>query len=238
MNLYDSLANYYNDIFPLDNKRVEFIRSSLEKNKGKILDLGCATGELACALAQAGYLVTGLDLNARMISLAQQQSQTQGLSIDWYVADMLQFMEKAQDQYEAILCFGNTLPHLASLTDVQNFFNLSYQRLSADGILLIQILNYDKILNEQKAPFPVIETANVVFEREYHFAEHITFNISLQDKTSGKIYKDTTTLLPILKKQMAESAAQAGFRTLNAYADYQFKYSDLSEWSTLYELRK
>jgi SAM-dependent methyltransferase len=47
---------------------------------GELLDLGCASGELALHLAQAGYRVTGCDIAPQMLALAEAADQRQQVS--------------------------------------------------------------------------------------------------------------------------------------------------------------
>ena len=45
----------------------------------RLLDLGCGTGEDAAALARAGFRVHGVDISPRMIELAEERTQAEGL---------------------------------------------------------------------------------------------------------------------------------------------------------------
>ena len=42
---------------------------------GPVLELGCGTGRIALALAQAGLSVTGVDVSAGMLALARRKSE-------------------------------------------------------------------------------------------------------------------------------------------------------------------
>ena len=73
--MYDLIADNYSSIFPVDDITVEFINTYLMANNSKsILDIGCATGDLSIALSHKGYLVSGFDLNARMIDIAKTKT--------------------------------------------------------------------------------------------------------------------------------------------------------------------
>ncbi|MBT4476745.1 MAG: class I SAM-dependent methyltransferase [Actinobacteria bacterium] len=49
----------------------------------RVLDVGCGTGTLARQFAAQGCVVTGLDVDQRMLAAAAQLAQEEGLSIDW-----------------------------------------------------------------------------------------------------------------------------------------------------------
>ena len=62
MSFYDMLSSRYDDIFPYDPATADFILShvpSLSKG-GRVLDIGCATGSLACDLASRGASVDAI----------------------------------------------------------------------------------------------------------------------------------------------------------------------------------
>ena len=49
----------------------------------RVLDVGCGTGTLARQFAAQGCVVTGLDVDERMLAAAAQLAQEEELSIDW-----------------------------------------------------------------------------------------------------------------------------------------------------------
>lgn len=51
----------------------------------RVLDLGCGTGELARALAAAGFLVTGCDISPQMLLHAARDSAWRGPGRAWWV---------------------------------------------------------------------------------------------------------------------------------------------------------
>src|SRR5258708_20545333 len=71
--LYDSfIANYY-DESPVVTGRaqeVAFYRDAAREFGDPVLELGCGTGRITMALAEAGKRITGLDLSERMLERA------------------------------------------------------------------------------------------------------------------------------------------------------------------------
>ncbi|MBN1799653.1 MAG: class I SAM-dependent methyltransferase [Spirochaetales bacterium] len=234
MDLYDSIADNYSRIFPLDAERIGFIQSFL--NHGDIiLDLGCATGDLCVELAQAGYNVWGIDANARMIEIACRKA---GKTAEFKVMNMLDIDRHFKNiKFSLITCLGNTLPHLDSLSEITCLFKQVYSRLSSNGRFIFQILNYNKILKEKKCGFPVIKGPDFVFSRKYEFLNgKIRFIISM--KIKRKKLTDSTLLFPLTKEPAVSSLHEAGFKKTHCFSDYSLKPSDEKEAATLYVAEK
>lgn len=242
MKIYDLIADNYELIFPLEKEKIDFIQN-LILSPGRIFDAGCATGELAFELSKAGYEVYGVDLNTAMIKRAQRalrERKTQpGEKIPVFkTADMRSVGD--QKNLDGVLCFGNTLVHLPCKNEVSDFFSSVYKSLKAGGYFIFQILNYDKILGEQRVGFQVKENSDFVFKRSYKFpaGEKIDFIIEFTDKHNNKTQTDSTELLPLLQNEICAFLKYAGFKNILAYSDYTGTKSDLSEFATIYTAQK
>lgn len=226
MNLYNILAENYSQVFPLDPARAGFVLSLLPPGSNEILDLGCATGDLDFDLAQRGARVTGIDLNGKMIGIAEERRgilEKNRKNLSFYAGDMLDFQEIAGDRkYGSAVCFGNTLPHLEDQNTVDLLFQRVYDALLPGGFFIVQILNYDKILKEKKGSFTDIETESLVFSRKYDFYPQgkLRFTITLTDRQAGISQSDSTLLLPLTQEEMKTAGKKAGFKSLNCYSGY------------------
>ena len=95
----------------------------------RVLDAGCGTGRVAIRLAELGYDVVGVDVDASMLVQAREEAP----ELDWRVAD-LAVLETGQ-LFDAVLVVGNTIPLLepGTLDDVAR--RLAAQ-LDEDGLLV------------------------------------------------------------------------------------------------------
>jgi glycine/sarcosine N-methyltransferase len=238
MSIYNIIAKNYSDIFPSDKKRTEFIKSFCRSEDCKILDIGCATGDLAFELGNSGYEVTGIDLNEKMISIAQSRIPEKQNNIRFHLMNMLD-IEKL-GFFDLILCFGNTLPHLQNSNEIREFFQTANNQLHDNGSFIFQILNYDKILDQKNINFPVIENDTFKFTRNYSSIKEdsVIFNITFLDKIINRRYSDSMELLPAKRDILITFLKETGFKGLKIFSDYSRTESDLNEFASVYVAQK
>ena len=242
MNIYDLIAERYSELFPLETEKLDFIRH-LCPLPGRLCNAGCATGDLAIELWQQGYSVCGLDLNAKMIGIAEQKaSHTFGIRTSGEltfhqadIADILQF-----GTFNGVLCFGNTLPHLHDEAALRHFFNSVYRSLHHHGIFIVEVLNYDRTIAEQKMDFKDKEAADFIFKRHYDFLPdgNIRFTITFTDKRHHTTHSDFTVLHPLQRQTLLTLFEQTGFRSVATYSDYSFTQSCPEDYAGVYAAQK
>jgi 2-polyprenyl-3-methyl-5-hydroxy-6-metoxy-1,4-benzoquinol methylase len=214
MALYENIAEFYDEIFPLKQTRLDFIDSFL-KNNLRVLDIGCATGELVLALEKKGHHVVGIDLDEKMIGLAREKAKRQGLQTGFFIKDMTGIGEDfSPGSFDAVLCFGNTLVHLENPEKIIEVFIGVHKVLKSGGILMVQVVNYDLILSGGIKELPWLESENFIFRREYLYneADHrIRFLTHLTIKKSGEVIKSSETLYPLTFQELKDALDLAGF---------------------------
>ncbi|MCA1813273.1 MAG: ubiquinone/menaquinone biosynthesis methyltransferase [Halobacteriales archaeon] len=95
--LFDRVAPRYDLLNKLmsmgqDRKwRARLVASLGETGRGRVLDLGCGTGDVTCALAQNGEQAVGLDPSAEMLRLAREKAP----HLAWVQGDALRLPFKA-----------------------------------------------------------------------------------------------------------------------------------------------
>ena len=88
---------------------------------GRVLDAACGTGQHVLALVGRGFAAAGADLSPAMIEKARQNAAQAGL---WARFEAAGFGALAQTfgqySFNALLCLGNSLPHLLSPQALQD----------------------------------------------------------------------------------------------------------------------
>ena len=72
---------------------------------GRVLDVGCGTGEHALMAASLGHEAVGVDLSTRAIELAKTKSAERGVEARFVVADALRLADLG-DQFDTVLDCG------------------------------------------------------------------------------------------------------------------------------------
>lgn len=217
MAFYQSLADYYDRVFPLNPNQLKFVKRTGPLKGTKILDIGCGTGNLTMALTNEGADVTGIDLDEQMITKAKAKS-----NLDFRILNMLHLESRFDPgTFDSITCFGNTLVHLNSPEDMENFFHQVKKILKPGGKFLLQILNYDHILKDHVKKLPLIENESIQFERIYQFKEtKILFKTTLSDKEKNIKIESEIELFPIKKTLLTELLTKAGFSFFTFYGNF------------------
>lgn len=239
MAFYTSIAPYYDDIFPLSREQIRFIieqsdddtvsiaeTQSRSKRRKMLLDIGCATGNLSLSLSQHGFIVTGIDADREMVHLARRKaSDTQPESaITFFEADMKNLTGVFPSaSFNVVVCFGNTLVHLTEPQSISSFVEDTSTLLTRNGVFLLQIINYDRILDNNISVLPTIENEKIRFERQYSYrhSQHcIEFTTKLTVKDHNKTVTNSVLLYPLRKAELTEYLKRAGFTNLRLYGDF------------------
>ncbi|MBW8326266.1 MAG: methyltransferase domain-containing protein [Prolixibacteraceae bacterium] len=223
-NFYSSIAKYYQHIFPFNPAQVNFLKNVLPYNGAKVLDVGCAIGDLSFALTHFGFPTWAFDFDGQMIEIAQGSKQEDSMFPVFEQLDMRLIDQRYPEAYfNTIICFGNTLVHLLRDEDILQFIQAAYQVLSPEGKLTIQILNYQYILDRKIQSLPVIDNEHIRFERSYRFIPNsnlIDFDTELTIKLTAQVIKNTVKLNPIRKNKLQELLAKAGFENIEFFGSF------------------
>lgn len=218
MSFYQALAPYYNQLFPANDKQLGFI-SSYFSSGSELLDIGAGTGNVAYALSEAGYHISAAepDPALRQAMIDKQTGETPRLRI---TEETMQQLGQSAALYDGIYCIGNTLVHLSNMQEVSQFFSDAYDKLRPNGALLIQIVNYEKVLTLHNFSFPVLEREQFTFERKYDLVDgKIIFTATLT--VGDQAATNTIPLLPLTVHQLLPLLEQSGFQNIEYYADYK-----------------
>jgi len=227
MDFYSNISRYYDEIFPLNSAQITFIQRCFDSpyHNVNLLDAGCGTGVLAIELAEKGFNVHAIDYEPRMIAKAKKKKENLNLpgSPIFDEADMRLISQKfIPGTFNAVISFGNTLVHLLDDNDVMTFFEGTKRVLKDNGYFLIQVLNYDYILDKKIGMLPVIENDNILFERFYDFKDkkYLDFITRLTVKSDNRVFLNQIKLNPLRKNKINEFLHKAGFKEVTFFGDF------------------
>ncbi|AGX42530.1 class I SAM-dependent methyltransferase [Clostridium saccharobutylicum] len=222
MEFYNELSKYYNDIFPPNTTTLTFLLNHL-KNRDSILDVACGSGEYTIQLTQNNYNVIGVDLEKEMIKKAKDKAKRMHLNINFQVANMLSLKENfKENDFSGIFCIGNSLVHLKNIDEIYVSLKDMYNLLKHNGNLIIQIINYDRILNHDIKELPTIKNdeAGIEFIRQYEKENNrILFNTILKTRDNQE-FKNTVSLLPLTSSNLISIIRKCGFRDVHLYGRF------------------
>lgn len=235
MSFYESLAAEYDRFVNWDARLAHELPHltrlfSNESRITRILDSACGTGQHALALARVGYHVVGTDQSPAMIQQARHNAARQDSDVPFIVAGLgnLQAAVGEQEPFDAVLCLGNSLPHLLTPEKVQGALNDFAAILRPHGLLVIQNRNFDRVWAERERFMNPQSHGNGpderIFVRFYDFHAHtITFTmIQLYRNQSGGWLQDaeSTELRPVFGADLSSALDSAGFERVALYGSY------------------
>jgi SAM-dependent methyltransferase len=195
-----------------------------------ILDAACGTGMHAIELARRGYRAAGADYSQGMVDAARENAQTSDVDVPFKQAGFTEFASAfAGDErfpFEAITCFGNSLPHLTTRDEIKEALEDFAACLQPGGLLVLQNRNFDAVLAKRErwiGPQSFTENGNDwLFLRFYDFDPDglITFNIVRLKRADGADWKQaisTVKLYPLIKDELFPLLKEVGFVDIHAY---------------------
>lgn len=246
--MYDELAEDYDRFVNWDNRlafELPFIESSLQSAAAqKVLDAATGTGVHAIALAQRGYQAWGADLSPAMVMRAAENAANAGAPVDFQTAAFGELASafSAQLPFDALLCLGNSLPHVKDLADLQHALADFQACLRPGGLLLLQNRNFDTVLAERQRwmePQSFQEGGKTwIFMRFYDFEPDgmIKFNIvTMIREANGSLQQRTTTtrLFPLRQAQLTSKLEKAGFEAVEAFGGLDGSAFDITRSGNL-----
>lgn len=207
-----------------------FLEAQLVAGAGRgarVLDAACGTGQHAIALAQRGFALFGADLSPAMIDRARQNATQAGVDVRFTAAGFGQ-LEHTFGLYEftALVCLGNSLPHLLTPQDVQAALADFARTLVPAGLLILQNRNFDAVLaTRQRWMEPQSHRegdTEWLFLRFYDFDPDglVTFNIltlQRQGEAPWTQHTHTTRLRPLTYAELTAALEAAGFIDIQAF---------------------
>ena len=112
------------------NKKKRIIENHCDKINGKILDIGCGTGEFLSVMKKGHWEINGVDTSEKAREIVHNKLNIEVMDPDsWMISDV---------QYDVITCW-HSLEHVH---EPWVYLNKIKKSLNPDGILIVALPNY------------------------------------------------------------------------------------------------
>jgi SAM-dependent methyltransferase len=124
--------------------------------RGLAVDLGAGSGFQSMPLAELGFSVIAVDFCAALLS--ELGDRAKHLSIRTVHDDILNFSKYVNEQAQIIVCMGDTLTHLESLSAVQSLLLSVESALATNGKLILTFRDYVSVEPQGTQRFIPVQT--------------------------------------------------------------------------------
>lgn len=227
---YDRLAKAFDVMTDWQTRlahEMPFLERTLDEHRARtILDTACGTGWHAITLAQKGYAASGCDASPAMVERARANAAQAGVRARFEVAGFAS-LSMFPEEFDAVLCLGNSLPHLLSQEELLGALRQMRARLIPGGVLILHNLNYDLRWKKKPRFFSANGSADTLVWRFADYGpEFITFHTALFERNpsegnrafaSWSVQVNSTLQRPLLQQALDEALALAGFANIRHF---------------------
>lgn len=225
MAFYTDLSEAYDALFPVSSAQRSLFEGILRDGwVSSVADAGCGSGAQLLLFASAGIPCIGFDPDPALVSLARRKLapfpdarvETGGF------ADIGRIVAPGVD---LVLCLGNSLVHVPQ-DEARRFLADAAGVISPAGGVLVQILNYERLLRDGVAELPLMraDEGAIEFRRRYEWESprKVRFRTTLRIARGDEplVVRNDIPLYPIYPDELWEMLAAAGFSRIRHYGDF------------------
>lgn len=124
------------------NSWYRFLRKYIKKS-GKILDLGCGTGEFIWRFLRDGYEVVGIDISESMLNVARNKLDKRGYGgkYELFKEDIIKYNHNEKVDY--IVCNFDTVNYFENEDNFEKFVQVCKNNLKNNGLLIFDVVTED-----------------------------------------------------------------------------------------------
>ena len=179
-------------------QEVFFSENNIKPSASKVaFDLGAGHGLQAVSLAKLGFSVKAVDFNDQL--LKELQTNKLGYDIDVIKSDLLLFLKNEKGKAGAIVCMGDTLTHLESISQVEQLVHNCSNLLIPKGKIIFSFRDLTTELKNVERFFAVKSDESRILTcfLEY-FQDYVLVHDILYEKENGT-WKQKVSVYPKLR---------------------------------------
>ena len=220
-----NISEYYDELFPVTESQKVFFRGYAKEfpMPVKLLRIGCGAGLFEHLLAREGLDVTGIESSPDLLHSANLRRRNQLMSVRFFqmsYLDMCRFLGKGF--YNIVYTLESRIIFIHDKTLLRKFFFDVKQLLKEDGMLVIQMYNFD-VFNTKHTELPEKESLRVklysrIYEQDdgkYVFDQNV-------ETGNGRLLPvmEKAPVYPLSRPELEQFAKEAGFSSIEYYAGY------------------
>lgn len=161
-----------------------------------------------------GYLVDGIDNSAQMLRLARARLP----QVFFEQADMHSF--NRPQQYDAVICAYNSLPHITSLADLVHVFENVRRALIPRGTFVFDLYNEEAYVQRWRGSFSqsdddLLCIVNPSYNRQTRIGDNeIRIHSRHSPESESQVHLLTRCYSP---QELRSSLSAAGFKTADSF---------------------
>lgn len=230
MSFYEEFYRHYDAVFPVKKEKLQFLKDSFKEFPAgaALLDIGCGTGGYTIEMGKLGYHTVGIDLEPAMLQQAEEKARQVRNYSEFKRLDMKNLDSLySRPCFSGVFSYGNVLAHLSGGKEVLGLCRKIHKVMRAGGVFAVQIVNYDRIVQQKVKTLPTIENKEkgVKLVRRYHHRDDglIDFSTDLivQEDGEEKRYENSVPLYPLQRKEFSSIMKSLGFETTETFGDFK-----------------
>ena len=132
-------ARMYDLMFPGGGPAVDYYRAEVARHGGRVLELGCGTGDKLIPIASDGHSCVGLDFSPDMLAEAERKASDRGAAVEWVQGDMRSF--DLGRTFDFVFITANSLLHLQEAEDLVSCFRSVRRHLAPGARFVFDVFN-------------------------------------------------------------------------------------------------
>ena len=202
----------YSEAKPFMDNLTQYL--NLPEN-AKILDLPCGKGRHSIYLSELGYDVTGADLSANSIQIAQQSAHEK---LHFKVHDMRQPLN---EQFDAVFNLFTSFGYFDNEEDNVITLKAIQQNLKEDGFAVIDFMNVDYVI-ENLIPNELKTVEGIDFHI-HRFVENKFIHKKISFEFEGTSYEFTERVRALTLQDFETMMEAADIYLLDIFGDYKLR---------------
>lgn len=225
MPFYTDLSEVYDALFPVSSAQRSLFDGILKDGwVSRVADAGCGSGAQLLHFASAGIPCIGFDPDPALVDLARRKlSPFPDARVE--AGGFADIGRIVTPDVDLVLCLGNSLVHVPQ-DEAGRFLADAAGVISPAGGVLVQILNYERLLREEVAELPLMraDEGAIEFRRRYDWESprKVRFRTALRIARGDEplVIRNDIPLYPLYPDELWEMLAAAGFRRIRYRGDF------------------